>query len=111
MDIIDDPTYFPIADDGESFYFPIKLLFEDVNKDKNILGMSFKNMQKEYYSREKEYRDRIDYVYFTYNGVNEGECDFTTLRKDTCITKEEHEEEELETKLAEVGIYQGHRLL
>ena len=53
MDITDDPTYFPIADDGESFYFPIKLLFEDVNKDKNILGMSYKNMEKEYYSREK----------------------------------------------------------
>ena len=48
-------------------------------------------------------------MYFTYNGVNEGECDFTTLRKDTCITKvEQEEEEELETKLAEVGIYQWH---
>ena len=35
-------------------------------------------------------------------------CDFTTQRKDTCITKEEQEEEELETKLAEVGIYQWH---
>ena len=50
-------------------------------------------------------------MYFTYNGVNEGECDFTTLRKDTCITKvEQEEEEELETKLAEVGIYQWHHL-
>ena len=106
MDITDDPAYFPIADDGESFYFPIKLLFEDVNKDKNILGMSFKNMQKEYYSREKEYRDRIDYVYFTYKGFNKDVWDFTVLREDTCNTKEEHEEEERDKEIANLGFYQ-----